>query len=284
MDLQGNFLDVNRSTEELSGYDRQELIGRNFQSLPLLDDRQNLMMAALLQQATHGEILGPVEHTLNRKDGGQVIIEAKGLPLQRQGKNLLLVIARDITARKLAEEALPPGSKRRNPCGRASKGFGTSPTTPRSGFGRWTPRGNTLYSSPVVEQLLGYKPEEVLGKYFYDFFLPDQREELKERHAGGIRGQTDRSGTFSTPTCIKTARSSGCPPAAFPSWMNRVTSWDTGARISTSPRGGQAEADYPVILMQIPAHGRDHPGCLLDGKFQLVRPMVYLPLPAYSNR
>ncbi len=26
---------------------------------------------------------------------------------------------------------------------------------------------------------MGYKPEEVLGKYFYDFFLPDQREKLK---------------------------------------------------------------------------------------------------------
>ena len=31
----------------------------------------------------------------------------------------------------------------------------------------------------MVEQLLGYKPEEVLGKYFYDFFLPDEREALK---------------------------------------------------------------------------------------------------------
>ena len=26
---------------------------------------------------------------------------------------------------------------------------------------------------------MGYKPEEMLGKYFYDFFLPDQREALK---------------------------------------------------------------------------------------------------------
>ena len=40
-------------------------------------------------------------------------------------------------------------------------------------------QGKYRYSSPVVEQLLGYTPEEVLGKYFYDFFLPDQREKLK---------------------------------------------------------------------------------------------------------
>ena len=106
MDLQGNFLDVNLAAEEISGYGREELIGRNYQALPLLDERQNSLMAALLQQAVDGIILGPVELNLNRKDGGNVIIEAKGLALQREGESLLLGIARDITARKRAEEAL----------------------------------------------------------------------------------------------------------------------------------------------------------------------------------
>ena len=106
MDLQGNFLDVNRSTEELTGYGREELIGKNYQALPLFDDRQNSLVAALLAQAVNGKILGPVELNLNRKDGGNVIIEAKGLPLHRKGESLLLGIARDITVRKRAEEAL----------------------------------------------------------------------------------------------------------------------------------------------------------------------------------
>ena len=53
MDLQGNFLDVNRSSEEISGYDRKELIGKNFQSLPLLDDRQGPVMEELLKQAVN---------------------------------------------------------------------------------------------------------------------------------------------------------------------------------------------------------------------------------------
>jgi diguanylate cyclase (GGDEF)-like protein/PAS domain S-box-containing protein len=41
--------------------------------------------------------------------------------------------------------------------------------------------GKLTYSSPVVEQLLGYKSEEVLGRYFYDLFLPDERQEFKEQ-------------------------------------------------------------------------------------------------------
>jgi diguanylate cyclase (GGDEF)-like protein/PAS domain S-box-containing protein len=43
------------------------------------------------------------------------------------------------------------------------------------------PEGKYTFASPVVEQLLGYKPEEVLGQHFYDFFVPDERQELKKR-------------------------------------------------------------------------------------------------------
>ncbi len=39
--------------------------------------------------------------------------------------------------------------------------------------------GRYTYSSPVAEQILGYTPQEVLGKHFYDFFLPEEREKLK---------------------------------------------------------------------------------------------------------
>ncbi|MFA7289209.1 MAG: PAS domain S-box protein [Melioribacteraceae bacterium] len=39
--------------------------------------------------------------------------------------------------------------------------------------------GMYTYSSPVIEILLGFKPEEVVGKmHFYDFFAPDVKESL----------------------------------------------------------------------------------------------------------
>jgi PAS domain S-box-containing protein len=40
--------------------------------------------------------------------------------------------------------------------------------------------GRYTYSSPVVKQILGYEPEEVLGKFFYDFFEPDEKKRLKK--------------------------------------------------------------------------------------------------------
>ncbi len=169
MDLQGNFLDVNRGTEELTGYGREELIGKNYQALPLFEERQNSMVAALLDQAVNDKILGPIELNLKRKDGGNVIIEAKGLPLHRNGESLLLGIARDITDYKQAEEALRKSEQR----------FRDITENAAEWVWEVDAQGKYLYSSPVVKQLLGYKPEEVLGKHFYDLFLPDQREKLK---------------------------------------------------------------------------------------------------------
>ena len=41
--------------------------------------------------------------------------------------------------------------------------------------------GLYTYSSPVVEKILGYKPEEIIKKkYFYDFFSPNVMEDLKK--------------------------------------------------------------------------------------------------------
>lgn len=44
------------------------------------------------------------------------------------------------------------------------------------------PRGIYTYSNHTVEKILGYKPEEIVGKkYFFDFFVPSENEELKQR-------------------------------------------------------------------------------------------------------
>ena len=41
-------------------------------------------------------------------------------------------------------------------------------------------KGLYTYASPVIALLLGYTPDEMVGKkYFYDFFIPEKREELK---------------------------------------------------------------------------------------------------------
>lgn len=42
-------------------------------------------------------------------------------------------------------------------------------------------QGKYVYSNPVVEILLGYQPDEVIGKYFYDFFFGQHKTAIKNR-------------------------------------------------------------------------------------------------------
>ena len=79
------------------------------------------------------------------------------------------ILAIDITDRKKAEQALKESEQR----------FRDITENAAEWVWEVDPQGKYTYSSPVVEQLLGYKPEEILGKYFYDSFLPEEREELK---------------------------------------------------------------------------------------------------------
>ena len=41
-------------------------------------------------------------------------------------------------------------------------------------------KGKYTYASPSVEKVLGYSQSELLGKYFYDFFHPDDKNKIKK--------------------------------------------------------------------------------------------------------
>ena len=41
--------------------------------------------------------------------------------------------------------------------------------------------GVFTYVGPVIKEFLGYEPSEVLGKYFYELFTPESRDELKAK-------------------------------------------------------------------------------------------------------
>ncbi|HYK21189.1 MAG TPA: PAS domain S-box protein, partial [Pyrinomonadaceae bacterium] len=104
-DLKGNYIRVNRAAERLSGYTREEIIGHNFaEFLPSEQVRQvrdNFCLKLTQQSQT------TYECDVITKDGRRVPVEVSSRAIYENG--VLVGVqgtARDITERKLAQDAL----------------------------------------------------------------------------------------------------------------------------------------------------------------------------------
>ncbi|MCX6750948.1 MAG: PAS domain S-box protein, partial [Candidatus Pacearchaeota archaeon] len=105
-DLEGNFVDCNKEAERLTGYKKEELIGKNFLKLKMLFPVDIPKEAKLFTKELSELPTGTGELVLNRKDNTKVTVEISAYPVKIKGKTFILGIARDITERKKAEKAL----------------------------------------------------------------------------------------------------------------------------------------------------------------------------------
>jgi diguanylate cyclase (GGDEF)-like protein/PAS domain S-box-containing protein len=105
-DVKGTFLYGNRKSEEIIGYRREELIGKNFLELNILPEKSLNKAASLLQANMAGNSTGPDEIELIGKEGRLIPVEINTSVVQRTGQGIVLAFVRDITDRKRAEEAL----------------------------------------------------------------------------------------------------------------------------------------------------------------------------------
>lgn len=104
-DLKGIYLKINRAAEELSGYSRDEIVGHNFTEF-LAPEHVKFVRETFCQKlAQKGETSYEVD--VIAKDGRRVPVEVSSRAIYENG---VLVgvqgMARDITERKLAQDAL----------------------------------------------------------------------------------------------------------------------------------------------------------------------------------
>ncbi len=111
VDVKGNFVDGNIAAQKMLGYDKNELIGKNFLKLKLLSIAQLPKAAKLLAKSSLRQPTGPDEFELYRKDGSPIIVEILTQPVKIKNQILVLGTARDITSRKQTEDALYESEK-----------------------------------------------------------------------------------------------------------------------------------------------------------------------------
>jgi len=161
---EGTILDANKAAFELFGYQKEAVLGKTFMELGVLPSKQFEENSATTLRGPNE----PLEMAINRKDGTKLTIEVKTFPVEIKGQTLLLSIARDITERKETLEAI-----------RLSQEWFRNLVETTTDW-VWESRGEGFYSysNPQVRNILGYSPEEILGKTPSVFASPEEADRI----------------------------------------------------------------------------------------------------------
>lgn len=112
LDRKGTFLDVSDEAEKISGYKKEELIGKNLLMTKILDTKAKAIVMRRLALHFSGEKLPPFEIEIHSKDGRIIPLEINPQIIDYMGKKADMIVIRDITGRKEMENNLRESEER----------------------------------------------------------------------------------------------------------------------------------------------------------------------------
>jgi PAS domain S-box-containing protein len=106
-DLLGRITDVNDAAIQMSGFQRDEFIGKHFSRLPMLTPSEIPRYLHLFRSLLRGEPIGPLEIAVRDKYGKTGVLELHVSFVKEDGENVgLQAVFKDVTIQKETEEAL----------------------------------------------------------------------------------------------------------------------------------------------------------------------------------
>ncbi len=165
IDKSGNFLEVSDSVTKETGYTKEEFLETSFLKIPLLSTKSKAKVVKNLAKRMMGLKVAPYEVEIIRKDGEKLRFEINASKIEYKGKAADLVLFRDLTERNQLIKSVAEKEER------------FRDITNNTGDWVWEVdnQGRYVYTNLCVKEILGYKPEEIFGKNFAEFLLPEDR-------------------------------------------------------------------------------------------------------------
>ncbi len=182
----GRFIDVNKAAEHIFGYTREEFLGRTSLDLGIWvnpDDR-----AVLVQEIRKEGRVDRSKIILRRKNGENFPAECSASTIHIRGTEYLIITIRDVSEIKQAEEALRASEER----------FRHLIETTSDWIWETDSTGAYTYVSPKIRDLLGYVPDEVIGKTPFDLMPPEESEKVASLFSGYITARKPFTGLENT--------------------------------------------------------------------------------------
>ncbi len=164
-DLSGRITSINRATERLTGYTRDEMLALMIEQV--IEPESRPVMRAMIERKLAGEERTIYEIALRAKDGRSIPVEVSARLIIRDGEPCgVQGIARNITERKRAEDLLRQSEER----------FRLLVENSSDGIYLVAADGLIVYASRPVTRILGYAIDELVGRHLLDLLHPDDRD------------------------------------------------------------------------------------------------------------
>ncbi|MGR4893124.1 PAS domain S-box protein [Sphingopyxis sp. LARHCG72] len=180
------YVKVNQGFLDLTGYTRDEVLGRSLYDIDVLQDAVNLDTAK--ERLRGGKTIPQMQADLSLPDGGRKLVIVAGQPIDLDEQPCMLFSFADLEPRRQVENELRHSEER------FVKTFRLAPV----GMAITTQDGQRLCDvNDAFHQLTGYSPDEALGKMMAELKLWDPASFLKEAEdmlaeRSGFRGRDAR--------------------------------------------------------------------------------------------
>jgi len=176
LDKNGLLKDMNEATEKHLEYNKDELIGMSLSDYPFLPEKEIQKVIEKFEKRKRGEDISPYEIELSTKSGDIIYAEIKARSFKKDGFEGDVVIARDITEKRKAEQKLRESKQRLDTLLSQTPAviytYEVTDGTPQ-----------TTYVSESVVDVLGHEPEYYTSdlQNFLDDIHPEDTQKLFEK-------------------------------------------------------------------------------------------------------
>lgn len=161
IDLNGNFVDGNITSFELTGYKQEDLFGKTFVEVNLIEKKDQKAISKILIRSAKGELTGPDEFTMLKKDGSRLTVAISTSPITINNEKLILCVAHNITARKKAQAKLQESEERFRKLFDSAHDALITLHPPHWNFTSGNPAILKMFNIKNVEEFLTYGPWDI---------------------------------------------------------------------------------------------------------------------------
>jgi len=197
-DLKGVVTSCNTASTRMSGYSKDELVGKHFAKVGVLRARDIPKYLKMLPSTVKGKVPEPFEVIYQRKDGTLAVGEVHISLMKEGGKTIgIQAIMRDITERKQMEEKLRQYSehleeliqKRTEELLESEKRYSVLVEEASDGVVILQDGKIVFANKKAAPEIVGYSRDELIGMPFEKLVDEEYLQLVKERYERRLRGE-----------------------------------------------------------------------------------------------